>query len=183
MLAAPCRLKTHSLKMCLHCCREGYQIHSYGRQAIQERTPGTRISMPFLVVSDNNQDTVGKILDSCISFVGRSFDQGTWIRRNKDSMAANGRESPNLRSGTSVLAFRHKQCFDDPAVELKADENIETNASSLPDLVKSPVIGSPNTVSQVCSVNTTTLVYSDLCLADQPISREPPDIQSASVFD
>ncbi|KAF8215761.1 Dopey, N-terminal-domain-containing protein [Mycena galopus ATCC 62051] len=41
------------------------------------------------------QETFGKLLDSCVVFVGRAYDQGSWIRRStKDALGTNGRESP-----------------------------------------------------------------------------------------
>lgn len=41
------------------------------------------------------QDNYGKLLDMCVAFVGRSSDQGSWIRRStKDTLATNGRDSP-----------------------------------------------------------------------------------------
>ncbi|KIY73422.1 hypothetical protein CYLTODRAFT_365976 [Cylindrobasidium torrendii FP15055 ss-10] len=44
------------------------------------------------------QETYGKLLDACVSYVGRSFDQGSWIRRSaKDALVTNGRESPAPR--------------------------------------------------------------------------------------
>ena len=46
------------------------------------------------------QDNYGKLLDSCVVYVGRSTDQGSWIRRGiKDPATSNGRESPALRTG------------------------------------------------------------------------------------
>ena len=46
------------------------------------------------------QDYYGKLLDSCVVYVGRSTDQGSWIRRGiKDPLTSNGRESPGLRTG------------------------------------------------------------------------------------
>ncbi|KAK2464744.1 hypothetical protein APHAL10511_003162 [Amanita phalloides] len=45
------------------------------------------------------QDNFGKLLDSCVAFVGRTFDQGSWIRRStKEALLANGRESPAPRT-------------------------------------------------------------------------------------
>ncbi|GJJ13160.1 hypothetical protein Clacol_007411 [Clathrus columnatus] len=36
-----------------------------------------------------------QLLDNCVLIAGRSFDQGTWLRRNtKDTLATNGRSSP-----------------------------------------------------------------------------------------
>ncbi|KAF7307364.1 Dopey-N domain-containing protein [Mycena indigotica] len=44
------------------------------------------------------QETFGKLLDSCVVFVGRAYDQGSWIRRStKDALVTNGRESPAPR--------------------------------------------------------------------------------------
>ncbi|KAJ6601434.1 Dopey, N-terminal-domain-containing protein [Mycena vulgaris] len=57
------------------------------------------------------QETFGKLLDSCVVFVGRAYDQGSWIRRStKDSLVTNGRESPAPR-----------------------DEKLAASVSSLPD--------------------------------------------------
>ncbi|PPQ99509.1 hypothetical protein CVT24_005299 [Panaeolus cyanescens] len=45
------------------------------------------------------QDNYGKLLDSCVVYVGRSSDQGSWIRRTtKDSVTNGGRDSPAPRS-------------------------------------------------------------------------------------
>ncbi|PFH49049.1 hypothetical protein AMATHDRAFT_5245 [Amanita thiersii Skay4041] len=49
------------------------------------------------------QDTFGRLLDSCVAFAGRSFDQGSWIRRStKETLVANGRESPVLRGDSKT---------------------------------------------------------------------------------
>ncbi|KAG5652198.1 hypothetical protein H0H81_005933 [Sphagnurus paluster] len=41
------------------------------------------------------QDNFVKLLDSSVIFVGRSFDQGSWMRRStKESLVTNGRNSP-----------------------------------------------------------------------------------------
>jgi hypothetical protein len=51
------------------------------------------------------QECYGKLLDSCVIYVGRFTDQGSWIRRStKESVISSGRESPALRMG-SVLSF------------------------------------------------------------------------------
>ncbi|KAF9056037.1 Dopey, N-terminal-domain-containing protein [Panaeolus papilionaceus] len=52
------------------------------------------------------QDNYGKLLDLCVVYVGRSSDQGSWIRRStKDSVTNGGRESPAARSAiTSFVA-------------------------------------------------------------------------------
>ncbi|KXN85691.1 Protein dopey [Leucoagaricus sp. SymC.cos] len=46
------------------------------------------------------QDTYAKLLDACVTLVGRSQDQGSWIRRStKESVATtNGRDSPAVAS-------------------------------------------------------------------------------------
>ncbi|KAI3621823.1 hypothetical protein WG66_015956 [Moniliophthora roreri] len=44
------------------------------------------------------QEIYGKLLDACITFVGRSYDSGSWIRRTaKEALVTNGRDSPSLR--------------------------------------------------------------------------------------
>ncbi|KAI5833359.1 hypothetical protein K523DRAFT_343112 [Schizophyllum commune Tattone D] len=41
------------------------------------------------------QDSLGKLLDSNVMYVGRSYDSGSWIRRStKDTLGTAGRESP-----------------------------------------------------------------------------------------
>ncbi|KAJ7665387.1 Dopey, N-terminal-domain-containing protein [Mycena polygramma] len=62
------------------------------------------------------QETFGKLLDSCVVFVGRAYDQGSWIRRStKDALATNGRESPAPR-----------------------DEKLASSVASLPDATPRP---------------------------------------------
>ncbi|KAJ7103154.1 Dopey, N-terminal-domain-containing protein, partial [Mycena belliarum] len=59
------------------------------RKELQVRPSGISLCM---------QETFGKLLDSCVVFVGRAYDQGSWIRRStKDSLGTNGRESPAPR--------------------------------------------------------------------------------------
>ena len=63
------------------------------------------------------QDNFGKLLDSCVAFVGRSFDQGSWIRRPaRESLLANGsgRESPAPRTGTGTCPISVFQNAIDP---------------------------------------------------------------------
>ncbi|KAK0500731.1 Dopey, N-terminal-domain-containing protein [Armillaria luteobubalina] len=60
------------------------------------------------------QESFGKLLDSCVIYVGRSFDQGSWIRRTtKEALATNGRESPAPRN------------------EAKIDEKLNSSSTSL----------------------------------------------------
>ncbi|KAF5384809.1 hypothetical protein D9615_001099 [Tricholomella constricta] len=50
------------------------------------------------------QDNFVRLLDSSVIFVGRSFDQGSWIRRTtKESLVSNGRDSPAPRDGNEKL--------------------------------------------------------------------------------
>lgn len=50
------------------------------------------------------QDNFSKLLESSVVFVGRSFDQGSWIRRStKESLITNGRDSPVPRSNDNKL--------------------------------------------------------------------------------
>ncbi|OBZ78644.1 Protein dopey-1 [Grifola frondosa] len=66
------------------------------------------------------QETYGKLLDTCV-LVGRSPDQGSWIRRShRETLAANGRDSPTLR------------VVSDPRV----DEKMNASSTSLPDSIK-----------------------------------------------
>ncbi|KAJ7897279.1 Dopey, N-terminal-domain-containing protein [Mycena olivaceomarginata] len=52
------------------------------------------------------QETFGKLLDSCVVFIGRAYDQGSWIRRStKDALGGNsGRESPAPRADEKLSA-------------------------------------------------------------------------------
>ncbi|KAG2155714.1 Dopey, N-terminal-domain-containing protein [Suillus clintonianus] len=68
------------------------------------------------------QETFGKLLEACVSFVGRSTDSPNWIRRTtKESMVTNGRSSPALRGGVS---------------DLKLDEKPDSSTVTLSDNVK-----------------------------------------------
>ncbi|KAG7099897.1 hypothetical protein E1B28_001698 [Marasmius oreades] len=49
------------------------------------------------------QEIYAKLLDSCVAFVGKSYDSGSWIRRTaKEALVANGRDSPALRGETKL---------------------------------------------------------------------------------
>ncbi|KAG2744495.1 hypothetical protein P692DRAFT_20837634 [Suillus brevipes Sb2] len=55
------------------------------------------------------QETFGKLLDACVTFVGKSTDQPNWMRRTtKESMVTNGRSSPALRGGASDMKVDEK---------------------------------------------------------------------------
>ncbi|RDB28675.1 Protein dopey [Hypsizygus marmoreus] len=76
------------------------------------------------------QDNFGKLLDSSVIYVGRSFDQGSWIRRTtKESITTNGRDSPVPR-GTDG----------------KTDEKLDASAVSIP-----PETPRPGTTTELVS--------------------------------
>ncbi|KAF8167553.1 Dopey, N-terminal-domain-containing protein [Crassisporium funariophilum] len=78
------------------------------------------------------QDNYGKLLDLCVVYVGRSTDQGSWIRRStKDSVASNGRDSPVPRNDS------------------KLDEKPEVTATSIPP--ETPKLGSAEVILQINS--------------------------------
>ncbi|KAG6841563.1 hypothetical protein C0991_009598 [Blastosporella zonata] len=65
------------------------------------------------------QDNFGKLLDSSVMFVGRSYDQGSWIRRStKESLVTNGRSSPA------------------PSQDVKSDEKQDASTLVPPDSAK-----------------------------------------------
>ncbi|KIL71408.1 hypothetical protein M378DRAFT_188883 [Amanita muscaria Koide BX008] len=69
------------------------------------------------------QDNFLKLLDTCVAFVGRSFDQGSWLRRPaKEVQVANGRESPLSRSGSRV---DEKNEVTPPTQDVSTPGNIE----------------------------------------------------------
>ncbi|KAJ6623058.1 Dopey, N-terminal-domain-containing protein [Mycena sp. CBHHK59/15] len=76
------------------------------------------------------QETFAKLSDSCIVFVGRAYDQGSWIRRStKDSLATNGRESPAPRDeklAASVSSFA--------STELASQVNLFLATTAMPSL-------------------------------------------------
>ena len=49
------------------------------------------------------QDHYGKLLDVCLTYVGKSTDAGSWIRRTARDVAGNGRESPLPRSSLCLI--------------------------------------------------------------------------------
>ncbi|KAK7025465.1 hypothetical protein VNI00_015993 [Paramarasmius palmivorus] len=66
------------------------------------------------------QEIYGKLLDSCITFVGRSYDSGSWIRRTaKEALTTNGRDSPAPR-------------------DVKVDEKLNSSSASLPGDISKP---------------------------------------------
>ncbi|KAH7907786.1 Dopey, N-terminal-domain-containing protein, partial [Hygrophoropsis aurantiaca] len=68
------------------------------------------------------QETFGKLLDTCVTFVGRSADIPTWIKRTaKDALSTtNGRSSPAPRAVS----------------EIKIDEKLNSSSTSLQDTTK-----------------------------------------------
>jgi hypothetical protein len=68
------------------------------------------------------QETFGKLLDACVTFVGKSTDQPNWMRRTtKESMVTNGRSSPAFRGGVS---------------DTKMDEKPDSSTATLSDNAK-----------------------------------------------
>ncbi|KAF8665364.1 hypothetical protein AX16_000383 [Volvariella volvacea WC 439] len=65
------------------------------------------------------QDNLGKLLDACVAFVGRSSDSSSWLRRGPKDVLMNGRDSPAPR-------------------DLKIDEKMDASTLSLPT-VETPV--------------------------------------------
>lgn len=78
-------------------------------------------------VRKDMQDNYSKLLDYCVAFVGRSSDQGSWIRRStKETLAQNGRDSP--RPGKAPVPF--STLLSHTAVESKViDDKGDTTGS------------------------------------------------------
>lgn len=78
------------------------------------------------------QETFGKLLDACVTFVGKSTDQPNWMRRTtRESMVTNGRSSPALRGGVSDL----KQDEKDPSTPTLSDNAKPTWGTELPSQI------------------------------------------------
>lgn len=58
------------------------------------------------------QENYGKLLDLCVAHVGRSSDQGSWIRRAtvKDG-STNGKDSPLPRTGMPITSSHHALAY------------------------------------------------------------------------
>lgn len=88
-------------------------------------------------------------MDNNILIAGRSFDQGTWIRRStKEALGVNGRTSP-LPPGTYIFAFlpsTYKDCPNFPGASesipdekgsaLSMDTSVVGVGVDLPDQVR-----------------------------------------------
>ncbi|KAG5340493.1 hypothetical protein C0989_001400 [Termitomyces sp. Mn162] len=75
-----------------------FKIHNFAAlsclTALSEKVSQTT-AMEDRRIRKELQDNFGKLLDSNVMFVGRSYDQGSWIRRTtKESLTNNGRNSP-----------------------------------------------------------------------------------------
>ncbi|KAG5643542.1 hypothetical protein DXG03_000683 [Asterophora parasitica] len=110
------------------------------------------------------QDNFVKLLDSSVIFVGRSFDQGSWIRRTtKESLVTNGRDSPAPRDG-------------------KNDEKLEASPSSA-----QPETPRPGAVSELVAQITAFVASSVLpnlrkfLVENDKIVSAPMDIDPAVV--
>ncbi|KAF8559912.1 hypothetical protein OG21DRAFT_1528688 [Imleria badia] len=88
------------------------------------------------------QETFGKLLDACVTFVGRTTEPSSWIRRTTKESMMNGRSSPAPRG----------------VADLKTNEKVNTNAVSLQDNPK-PAWGN-ELPSQIIDFVATTVVPS-----------------------
>jgi hypothetical protein len=92
------------------------------------------------------QDYYGKLLDSCVVYVGRSTDQGSWIRRGvKDPIISNGRESPGLRTGNVYQSLTVHTLTD--FLETRVDDKSETTPMTMPP--ETSKMGSTEVIAQV----------------------------------
>ncbi|KAK7464504.1 hypothetical protein VKT23_006673 [Stygiomarasmius scandens] len=84
------------------------------------------------------QEVYGKLLDSCVTFVGRTYDSGGWIRRTtKEALATNGRESPaprgeKVEEKPNTLASPSTQAGTSNELVTQINEYI--SATALPNL-------------------------------------------------
>ncbi len=91
---------------------------------------------------------MGKLLDSCVVYVGRFTDQGSWIRRGtKESVINSGRESPALRGGEchKSITVGSTHMF----IPLKDASRVDEKTDIVP--LETPLkLGSIEVVGQVC---------------------------------
>ncbi|KAJ7750196.1 Dopey, N-terminal-domain-containing protein [Mycena metata] len=85
------------------------------------------------------QETFGKLLDSCVVFIGRAYDQGSWIRRStKDSLVTNGRESPAPRDEKLAASVTSLGPADanprPPSAELASQVNLFIATTAIPSM-------------------------------------------------
>ena len=82
------------------------------------------------------QETFGKLLDACVTFVGRTTEPSSWIRRTTKESLMNGRSSPAPRGGEKLgdeISHLLRYC---PVADLKANEKVNASAVSLQDSAK-----------------------------------------------
>ena len=78
--------------------------------------------------------------------MGRSTDQGSWIRRGiKDPITSNGRESPGFRTG-NAYQFPTVHALTD-FKETRVDDKSETLAMTMPP--ETSKVGSTEVIAQV----------------------------------
>ena len=53
------------------------------------------------------QETFGKLLDACVTFVGRTTEPSSWIKRTTKESLINGRSSPAPRGGEIHSTVKH----------------------------------------------------------------------------
>ncbi|THV06503.1 hypothetical protein K435DRAFT_960479 [Dendrothele bispora CBS 962.96] len=86
------------------------------------------------------QEVYGRLLDSCLAFVGRTYDSGGWIRRTtKDALTTNGRDSPAPRGEkpdekVNLLSSPNPQAG--PSNELVTQISEYVSSIALPNLRK-----------------------------------------------
>ncbi|KAF8963955.1 Dopey, N-terminal-domain-containing protein [Flammula alnicola] len=90
------------------------------------------------------QESYGKLLDSCVIYVGRFTDQGSWIRRStKESVINSGRESPAPRADATSRPDEKLEAIGIPletpklgSLEVVGQINSFVATSALPNLRK-----------------------------------------------
>ncbi|KAJ7116821.1 Dopey, N-terminal-domain-containing protein [Mycena crocata] len=84
------------------------------------------------------QETFAKLLDSCVVFVGRAYEPGSWIRRStKDTLVSSGRESPAPRDEkltASVSSLIPDNTPRPASTELASQVNIFIATIAMPSL-------------------------------------------------
>ncbi|KAF7302659.1 Dopey-N domain-containing protein [Mycena chlorophos] len=121
------------------------------------------------------QETYGKLLDSCVVFVGRAYDQGSWIRRSTKDPMANGRESPAPQARDEKLASSVSSLGDPrPAsFELATQINQFIATTAMPNLRK--FLMDNDKVVASC----TNIVYYIISPAMKGKSSKPMDVDPA----
>ncbi|KAK7063885.1 dopey-N domain-containing protein [Favolaschia claudopus] len=125
------------------------------------------------------QETFARLLDSCVVFVGRAYDQGSWIRRStKDTLGTNsGRESPALRDeklSASVASLPDATPRPAP-VEMASQVNLFIATAAMPNLRR--FLMDNDKVVAAC----TNIVYYIVSPAMKGKSSRPMDVDASVV--